>query len=85
MVGSLGYLTTTRPDLMYFVSMVARFMEAATIMYQQAVKRVLRYLKGTTKLGLFYKREGGNNLVAFCDSDYARDLEDKKTPHDMFL
>jgi len=62
---------------MYVVSLVARFTKAPTIMHQQAVKRVLRYLKGTTALGLFYKR--GGNLVAFCDSDYAGDLEDRKS------
>ncbi|XP_015579967.1 uncharacterized mitochondrial protein AtMg00810-like [Ricinus communis] len=56
-VESLMYLTATRPDLMYVVSLVARFVEAPTTMHQQAVKRVLRYLRGTTELGLFYKRE----------------------------
>ncbi|XP_050878448.1 uncharacterized mitochondrial protein AtMg00810-like [Lathyrus oleraceus] len=76
MVGSLMYLTATRPDLMYVLSLVARFMEAPTTMHQQAVKRVLRYIRGTTELGMFYKRESEENLVAFCDSDYAGDLED---------
>ncbi|XP_058788342.1 uncharacterized mitochondrial protein AtMg00810-like [Vicia villosa] len=79
MVGSLICLTATRPDLTYVVSLVARFMEAPMTMHQQAVKRVLRYLRGTTELGLFYKREGEENLVAFCDSDYVGDLEDRKS------
>ncbi|KAI5435836.1 hypothetical protein KIW84_022315 [Lathyrus oleraceus] len=79
MVGSLMYLTATRPDLMYVVSLVARFMEAPTTMHQQDVKRVLRYIRGTTELGLFYKRESEENLVAFCDSDYPGDLEDRKS------
>jgi len=56
MVGSLMYLTATRPDLMYVVSLVARFMEAPTVMHQQVVKRILRYVKGTTDIGLFYTR-----------------------------
>lgn len=43
------------------------------------MKRVLRYIRGTTELGLFYKRESEENLVAFCDSDYAGDLEDRKS------
>ncbi|XP_050908121.1 uncharacterized mitochondrial protein AtMg00810 [Lathyrus oleraceus] len=79
MVGSLMYLTATRPDLVYVVSLVARFLEAPTTMHQQTMKRVLRYLRGTTELGLCYKREGEENLVAFCDSDYAGDLEDRKS------
>jgi len=49
-------LTATRPDLMYVVSLVARFMEAPTVMHQQVVKRILRYVKGTTDIGLFYTR-----------------------------
>lgn len=73
------YLTATRSDLIYVVSLVTRFMEAPTTMHQQAVKRILRYLRGTTELGLFYKREEEENLVASCDSYYAGDLEDRKS------
>jgi len=73
------YLTATRPDLMYVVSLVARFMEAPTVMHQQVVKRILRYVKGTTDMGLFYTRETGENLIAYCDSDYAGDIEDRKS------
>jgi len=45
-------------------------------MHQKVVKKVLCYLKGTIKPRLFYKREGGEHLVSFCDNDYARDLKD---------
>ncbi|KAH9656846.1 hypothetical protein KPL70_022833 [Citrus sinensis] len=79
MVGSLMYLTATRPDLMYVVSLISRFMEALTELHQQVVKRIFRYLKGTTEMGILYKKGCEENLVAFSDSDYAGDLEDRKS------
>lgn len=79
MIGSLMYLTVTRPDLCYVVSLLARFMEAPTLLHEMAVKRVCRYLKGTTELGILYKREGEETLLAYSDSDYAGDLDDRKS------
>jgi len=78
MVSSLMYLTATRPDSMYVVSLLARFMDAPTTLHNQATKGVLRCLRGTIDLGLFYKREGGENLIAYCDSNYVGDLDDRK-------
>ena len=69
MVGSLMYLTATRPNLMYVVSLIAHFIEAPTMLHQQAVKRMFRYLKGTTELGIFYKKGGEERLLAYSDSD----------------
>jgi hypothetical protein len=90
MVGSLMYLTATRPDLAYVVSLISRFMERPTSLHYEAVKRVFRYLKGTTELGIFYKRGGEEKLVGYkrggeekligySDSDYAGDVEDRKS------
>ncbi|XP_062028617.1 secreted RxLR effector protein 161-like [Rosa rugosa] len=79
MVGSLMYLTATRPDLMYVVSLISRFMERPTELHHQAVKRVMRYLKGTMELGILYKKGGSKSLLAFSDSDYAGDIEDRKS------
>lgn len=78
-VGSLMYLTATRPDLMYVVSLISRFMERPTDLNQQAVKRILRYLKGTIELGILYKRGGEKSLIAYSDSDYAGDINDRKS------
>ncbi|XP_034197107.1 secreted RxLR effector protein 161-like [Prunus dulcis] len=50
-----------------------------TELHYQAAKRVLRYLKGTVDYGLFYKKGKSNELVGFSDSDYAGDLEDRKS------
>ncbi|CAL2242014.1 unnamed protein product [Prunus armeniaca] len=78
-IGSLMYLTATRPDIMYVVSLLSRFMETPTELHYLAAKRVLRYLKGTVDYGLFYKKGKSNELVGFSDSDYAGDLEDRKS------
>ena len=52
LIGSLMYLTATRPDLMYVVSLMSRFMASPIELHLQATKRVLRYLKGTIDLGI---------------------------------
>jgi hypothetical protein len=79
MVGSLMYLTATRPDLMYSVCLISRYMEKPTEMHLQAVKKILRYLKGTMELGIRYRRGGEGSLVGFADSDYAGDVDDRKS------
>ena len=53
-VGGLRYLCHTRPDISYVVGVVSRFLERPTEQQNQAVKRILRYIKGTFNLGLVY-------------------------------
>ena len=77
-VGSLMYLTATRPDLMYGVSLISRFMSSPTESHWFAAKRILRYLKGTTELGIYYKKEGNTKVMAYTDSDFARDIDDRR-------
>lgn len=79
MVGSLMYLTATRPDLMFVVCLISRFMEKPTQLHLQAAKRILRYLRGTIELGIQYKKGVEEKLFAFTDSDYAGDLDDRKS------
>lgn len=79
MIGSLMYLTVTRPDLSFVVGLASRYMEAPTEAHFQVVKRVLRYVKDTVELGILYKREGKSSLQAYTDSDYAGDLDDRKS------
>ncbi|PNX94522.1 copia-type polyprotein [Trifolium pratense] len=55
-VGSLMYLTATRPDLMFAVNMIARYMEHSVETHMMAAKRILRYIKGTLELGILYKK-----------------------------
>jgi len=77
-VGCLIYLAATRPDLMYVLSLISRFMKCPTELHMQAVKRVLKYLNGTINLGIMYKRGGSEKLEAYIDSDYAGNLDDRK-------
>ncbi|CAL5357308.1 unnamed protein product [Camellia sinensis] len=79
MVGCLMYLTATRLDLMFAVSLISRYMAKPTELHLLAAKRILRYLKGTTGLGVFYKKGWCEDLVGYADSDYAGDLEDRKS------
>jgi len=73
------YLTATRPDLMFVISLISRYMEWPIKTHLQAAKRVLRYVKGTVNFGLFYKKGGTKELVGYTDSDYAGDQNDRKS------
>ncbi len=78
-VGSLMYLTATRPDIMFATSLISRYMGMLTELHIQAAKRVLRYLKGTINYGIQYKKGGDGGVMAYTDSDYAGDAEDRKS------
>lgn len=79
MIGSLMYLTVTRPDLTFAVGMASHFMENPTKAHYQVVKRILRYVKNTAELGVRYERGGNNELQVYTDSDYAGDLDDRRS------
>ncbi|XP_059638620.1 uncharacterized mitochondrial protein AtMg00810-like [Cornus florida] len=79
LVGSLRYLTCTRLDILFVVGLVSRFMERPTITHFKAAKRILRYIKGTLDFGLFYSFTNDFKLVGYSDSDWARDLDDRKS------
>ncbi|KAJ0844195.1 putative RNA-directed DNA polymerase [Helianthus annuus] len=70
LVGSLQYLGFTRPDVSYAVNKLSQYMHAPTQLHWQALKRVLRYLKGTIHHGLFLNRGSKIELTAFTDSDW---------------
>ncbi|XP_033508566.1 secreted RxLR effector protein 161-like [Nicotiana tomentosiformis] len=71
MIGSLLYLTTSRPDIVFSVGLCARFQENPKESHLKAVKRILRYLKGTPDLCLWYPRGYNFDLVGYADPDYA--------------
>ncbi|KAI3819665.1 hypothetical protein L1987_13511 [Smallanthus sonchifolius] len=81
MIGSLMYLTASRPDIMFAVCLCARFQAAPKVSHLQAVKRILRYLKGAPKHGLWYPKNGNVNLYAYTDSDYGGCNLDKKSTY----
>ncbi|GJZ76738.1 putative ribonuclease H-like domain-containing protein [Tanacetum coccineum] len=70
MIGSLMYLTSSRPDIMFAVCACARFQVNPKVSHLHAVKRIFRYLKGQPKLGLWYPKDSPFDLVAYTDSDY---------------
>ena len=79
LVGNLLYLTITRPDIAYAVGIVSRYMADPHIEHWKAAKRILRYIKGTYQLGIEYKYGGEPTLVGYIDSDYAGDIDDRKS------
>ena len=81
-VGSLMYLTATRLDLMFVVSLISRFIARPAQQHFAAAKRILRYLKGTVDYGVFYRKGGVSDLNEFTNSDYTGDMEDNKSTSD---
>ncbi|GJZ36575.1 hypothetical protein Tco_0582766 [Tanacetum coccineum] len=79
MIGSLMYLTASRPDIMFAICACARFQVTPKMSHLHAVKRIFRYLKGQPKLGLWYPRDSPFDLEAFFDSDYAGASLDRKS------
>ena len=79
-VGSLLYLSTaTRPDITYAVSNMAKYSAKPTKQHWIAVKRIMRYLKGTLNYGLLYSKDGSTECVGFSDADWGGDLDDRKS------
>ncbi|WKA13215.1 hypothetical protein VitviT2T_030542 [Vitis vinifera] len=76
LVGSLVYLTVTRPDISYAVHQVSQYLSAPRSTHYAVVLRILRYLKGTIFHGLFYSTQSPLILRAFSDADWAGDLTD---------
>ncbi|GJU53891.1 retrovirus-related pol polyprotein from transposon TNT 1-94 [Tanacetum coccineum] len=70
-VGSLMYLTASRPDLVFAVCMCARYQAKPTKKHLEAIKRVFRYLKGTINMGLWYPKDNAMSLTAYADADHA--------------
>ncbi|GJS66633.1 putative ribonuclease H-like domain-containing protein [Tanacetum coccineum] len=79
MIGSLMYLTASRPDIMFAVCACARFQVSPKSSHLLAVKRIFRYLKGKPSLGLWYSKDSPLELVAYTDSDYAGATQDRKS------
>jgi transposase InsO family protein len=79
MIGSLLYLTASRPDIMFSVCLCARFQSCPKESHLIAIKRIFRYLIGTYDLGLFYPKGTSFELVGYSDADYAGSRVDRKS------
>ncbi|GJS25538.1 hypothetical protein Tco_0454170 [Tanacetum coccineum] len=71
MVGTLMYLTSSRLDLVYVVSMCARYQARPTKKHLHVIKRIFRYLRGIVNRGLWYSKDSAVALIAFADADHA--------------
>ncbi|XP_073133767.1 secreted RxLR effector protein 161-like [Henckelia pumila] len=79
LIGSLLYLTASRPDIMFSVGLCARFQSDPKQSHYIAAKRILKYLKGTQNVGLWYPKDSSFNLIGYSDADYAGCRIDRKS------
>ncbi|GJT85288.1 ribonuclease H-like domain-containing protein [Tanacetum coccineum] len=78
-IGSLMYLTSSRPDIVQAVCYCARYQARPTEKHLKEVKRIFRYLRGTIKMGLWYPKDSGFELIAFSDADHAGCIDTRKS------
>ncbi|KAK6127010.1 hypothetical protein DH2020_039246 [Rehmannia glutinosa] len=79
MIGSLLYLTASSPNILHVVCLCARFQSNPKESHLSAVKRIFRYLKDTISYGLFYPKNEHFSLKRYSDSDYAGNIDDRKS------
>ena len=79
LVGCLRYLTCTRPDILFGVGLISRFMEVPKTSHLNVAKRILRYIKGTIEYGMFYSSSKKLELIGYSDSDWAGSYDDRKS------
>ncbi|GJV01767.1 retrovirus-related pol polyprotein from transposon TNT 1-94 [Tanacetum coccineum] len=78
-IGSLMYLTSSRPDIVQAVCYCARYQARPTEKYLKEVKRIFRYLRGTINMELSYRKDSGFELTAFLDVDHAGCIDTRKS------
>ncbi|XP_014515533.1 uncharacterized protein LOC106773347 [Vigna radiata var. radiata] len=79
LIGCLMYLTSTRPDILFTVSLLSTYMHCASELHLKATKRVVRYIKGTVNYGVKYYKVQNFKLFGFSDNDWASSLDDMKS------
>ncbi|XP_014506436.1 uncharacterized protein LOC106766202 [Vigna radiata var. radiata] len=79
LIGSLLYMTTTRPDIMYATSLLSRFMQKPSQIDYGVGKRILRYLQGTKEFGIWYKTMTNSRMIGYTGSDWAGSMDDMKS------
>nr|GEX44825.1 uncharacterized mitochondrial protein AtMg00810-like [Tanacetum cinerariifolium] len=79
MIGSLMYVTSSRPDIMFVTSMRARYQANPNEHHVSAVKRIFRYLKRTINLGFWYLKDSGFDLTTYSDADHVGCHLDQKS------
>jgi hypothetical protein len=79
MIGSLLYITTSRPDIMHVVGMVGRYQSAPKQSHLQDVKRIFGYLKEIVTYGLWYPKNQNFQLTAYSDADWENCVDERKS------
>ena len=79
MIGSLLYLTASRPDISFSVGMCTRYQSNPKESHLSSVKRIIRYMNGTSNYRIWYSFDTNPNLVGFSDADWARNCDDRKS------
>ncbi|XP_062028636.1 uncharacterized mitochondrial protein AtMg00810-like [Rosa rugosa] len=79
MIGSLLYLTASRPDISYSVGVCARFQANPKESHMDAVKRIIRYVAGTVNCGIFYTFDTNVEIAGYSDADWGGNLKDRKS------
>ncbi|CAM8894044.1 unnamed protein product [Rhodiola kirilowii] len=79
MIGSLLYLTASRPDIAHEVGVCARYQANPNESHLMNVKRIIRYVCGTADYGLWYTKDTNSCLVGYCDVDWTGNAEDRKS------
>ena len=79
MIGSLLYLTTSRPDIMFAICLCAHFQFSPRESHLNAIKRICKYLSGSLHLGLWYPRNSSFDLISYSDANFAGSLLDRKS------
>jgi hypothetical protein len=81
MIGSLLYLTVTRPDIQLVLCLCARFQASPHSLHRMTVQQIFRYLKHTLKFGIWYSASSPLDLVGFSDADFAGCGIDRKNTY----
>ena len=79
MIGCLQYLTASRPNIVFSVGVCSRFQSNPKVSHLNTVKRIIKYVGGTCDYGLFYSKESNLSLAGFSDSDWAGNVDDRKS------
>ena len=79
LVGKLNYLTITRPDIAYSVSVLSQYMSSPTVSHWATVEHILCYLKESHGRGILYKKHGHTGIECFSDTNWAGSKEDRRS------
>ncbi|XP_050896193.1 secreted RxLR effector protein 161-like [Lathyrus oleraceus] len=79
MIGSLLYLTSSRPDRTFVIGVCARYEAEPKVSHINQVKRILKYVNATCDYGMLYSHDSNSMLVGYCDADWAGSADDRKS------